>query len=88
MCRLAMRLMALTTRANAIVGAFHDRMPIILEDERAKKWVEAGEMSEARLSAFRKPYPAEDTQEWAASSTVNKPANESPMCVVPLTANE
>jgi putative SOS response-associated peptidase YedK len=73
----------LTTRANKVVGAFHDRMPIILTGASASRWVAPGDLDDTSFAPYREPYPAESMQEWAVSSIVNKPANDIPECIVP-----
>jgi len=64
-----------TIAANELVGAHHDRMPVIVPPERFAEWLAPG-------SADRKgmllPYPAESMEAYPVSKAVNKPTNDSP----------
>ena len=67
----------LTTSANALVAAVHDRMPVILPPEARDPWL-AGEA--VALGA----YPAEAMTAHPVSTLVNKAANDEPACVEPV----
>ncbi|MDB6095559.1 MAG: yoqW [Verrucomicrobia bacterium] len=49
----------LTTSPNELVAKIHDRMPVILSDENAHRWVAAGPMTKETLAPFVRPFPAE-----------------------------
>lgn len=68
----------LTTAPNELVAQIHDRMPVLLEGERAKAWVRPGALSEADFRATCVAYPASDMTAWRISSLVNNPRNEAP----------
>jgi putative SOS response-associated peptidase YedK len=76
----------LTTRPNAVLDPFHDRMPIILTGQEARDWVKPGEMTAEMLSGFREPFPAEWMQAWPVSTLVNRPAVDLPGCVAPVSS--
>lgn len=49
-----------TGQPNEKVAALpHDRMPVILEDEKARAWIEPGPLTAERLAEFCGPFPAE-----------------------------
>ena len=67
----------LTTAANETVTAVHGRMPVILPPDAWDAWL-AGE--EIPLG----PYPTEDMTAHPVSTHVNRPANDDPRCVEPV----
>ena len=70
----------LTTAANDTVAQVHGRMPVILPPDVWDAWL-AGE--EVPLG----PYPADDMTAWPVSTHVNRPANDDPRCVEPISPN-
>ncbi len=70
----------LTTAANETVAPVHGRMPVILPPDAWAAWL-AGE--ETPLA----PYPADDMTAHPASTRVNRPANDDPRCVEPVSLN-
>ncbi len=67
----------ITTGANELVSAVHDRMPVILDRESYAEWLDP-ETPEERLVALLKPYPADAMQVTAANPVVNSPKNDGP----------
>ena len=68
----------LTTAANETVAPVHGRMPVILPWEAHGPWL-AGE--DVPLA----PYPADAMTAHPVSTHVNRPANDDPRCVEPVT---
>ena len=68
----------LTTAANETVAPVHGRMPVILAPDAWDAWL-AGE--EIPLG----PYPADAMTAHPVSTHVNRPANDDPRCVEPVT---
>ena len=68
----------LTGEPNAAVTPIHDRMPVIVPPERFEPWL-AGE--DVPLG----PYPPESMTVHPVSTHVNKPANDDPRCIEPVT---
>jgi len=66
----------LTTDANDVVEDIHDRMPVMLEPEEEKIWLNGGGVDE--LQALCDPYPAEELQAYPVSKRVNNPQYDSP----------
>ena len=68
----------LTTVANEAVARVHDRMPVILPTDAIEPWLSGETMPLG-------PWPAEEMTLHPVSTLVNKPANDDPRCVEPLT---
>lgn len=58
------------TQANSFVGAIHDRMPVLLDQEGAAAWLSG----EAGLELL-KPAPDDALRMWPVSRRVNKPGD-------------
>jgi putative SOS response-associated peptidase YedK len=58
------------TKVNSLVGAIHDRMPVLLDEEGAAVWL-SGEGGTELL----KPAPDDAMRMWPVSRRVNKPGN-------------
>jgi putative SOS response-associated peptidase YedK len=72
----------LTTRANALVGEIHDRMPVILDHDAYDVWLDpASERDE--LAGLLAPFPEEEMEAYPVSRLVNSPRNNDPRCVEP-----
>jgi putative SOS response-associated peptidase YedK len=67
----------LTCAANEIIGRFHDRMPVILEGESARRWLDPGAPADD-LSALLVPFPPERLRARVVSALVNSPGNDRP----------
>jgi putative SOS response-associated peptidase YedK len=72
----------LTTSANEAVRVVHDRMPVILTPESARRWLDPATPPEA-LQALIAPY-AGAMEVYPVSTLVNAPRNEKPECLAPL----
>jgi len=65
-----------TTEANALVAAFHHRMPVILAPEVEAVWLDPGLTDPAHLRSLLVPYPAAAMEAYPVSTAVNAAANE------------
>lgn len=71
----------LTTSPNPYLAKIHDRMPVILGEEREwDRWLDPEVESDAVTDLLR-PYPPEEMHAYPVSTYVNKPGNEGPECV-------
>ena len=70
----------LTTDANELVEAIHDRMPVILPVARERDWLDPDEDAADLLE----PYPEDDLEAYPISTAVNSPANDSPEILEPV----
>ena len=67
----------LTTAANAVVGPYHDRMPVILRSADAEeRWLDSAVQSADALEPLFLPYPDDWMEAIPVSKRVNAPVNE------------
>lgn len=74
----------ITTTANDVVGAFHERMPVILEPSDYDLWLNVEIHDPNELLPLLKPYPSESMVAYPVSTLVNSPANDHPDCLKPV----
>ncbi len=67
----------LTTAANGTVAPVHGRMPVILPPDAWDAWLTGGEVP-------LDPCPADAMTAWPVSTHVNRPANDDPRCIEPV----
>lgn len=72
----------ITTQANTLVSAAHDRMPVILGVDDYATWLRAN-TPQSRLEELLRPFPAEMMQGLAVDQRVNSPAHDDPGCILP-----
>ena len=73
----------ITSEPNDFMRTIHNRMPVILPEERYGDWLNPDEADPASLQHLLTPYPAELMSGYAVSRQVNSPSNDSPALVVP-----
>lgn len=71
----------LTTAANSLVAAIHDRMPVILPPEAYGTWLDPGLSCGEELARLLGPAPPEELAAVRVSTLVNSPGNDSPRCL-------
>jgi putative SOS response-associated peptidase YedK len=67
----------LTTRANGLVGEFHDRMPVILGREQIRDWI-SPEMAPEFLGEMMEPFSEDEMERTRVSTQVNNARNQGP----------
>jgi len=72
----------LTTAANEVASAVHDRMPVILPREAEAMWLDPTE-SEAALKSLLVPYAGE-MEAVSLGTAVNNPRNDGPELLTPV----
>ncbi len=72
----------LTTAANAAIASLHDRMPVILDPEHERDWLNTS-TPPSRLSEILAGLPAAHTQLQAVSLAVNDARYDGPECLAP-----
>ncbi len=77
------RYIVLTTAPNELLEPIHDRMPVMLTEDDARRWVDQATPEENALALCR-TFPAAEMQAHPVSDFVNKPANEGPACIEPV----
>jgi putative SOS response-associated peptidase YedK len=75
-----------TTEANDLMRPLHDRMPVILPEERFAQWIDPKSKEAAELESLLKPYPPAEMISFPISTLVNSPRNESPDCILRVSA--
>lgn len=73
----------LTTNANPLMQAIHDRMPVILSRGERALWMDPGADLDA-LRSLLHPYEEDDLEEYTVSTRVNSPRFDGPECVAPV----
>jgi putative SOS response-associated peptidase YedK len=73
----------LTTDANAVVGAVHDRMPVLLSEEGVGRWLDPRTDDPDRLRDLLAPWPDARTAMRAVSTRVNDARAEGPELLAP-----
>jgi putative SOS response-associated peptidase YedK len=70
-----------TTDANELVAEIHDRMPLILAPADYVRWLS----DQPDPHDLLRPRPAAPMRMWPISTRVNKPENDDPSIVEPIT---
>jgi putative SOS response-associated peptidase YedK len=73
----------ITTTANAVVGQYHDRMPVILADRDADDWMDPRAADPLALKRLLVPAPADLLIATPVSPKVNNVHNDSPELLEP-----
>jgi putative SOS response-associated peptidase YedK len=73
----------LTTTANAVTRAVHDRMPVILDPHDYDLWLDPGMRNVDAASELLKPFDAQLMRAYPVSSRVNHVANDDAECSTP-----
>ena len=73
-----------TTKPNALMAKIHNRMPVILPEEKARPWISPGPMTADQLAGFTASYPAAKMEALPVPVLVNNPRNDSPDCLVSI----
>ena len=73
----------LTTAPNDLVGTYHDRMPVILQENRIARWLDPAPMAQPEFREFAASYPAEAMREREISDYANNARHEGPECLAP-----
>lgn len=75
-----------TSRANQLLGAIHDRMPAIIAREERDAWLDPHTRDLAALGKLLQPFPPEKMEAYRVSAFVNSATHDSPECIRPLGA--
>ncbi len=76
----------ITTSANALAAAVHDRMPAILEPDEFAPWLDVEGVEAAKALAFLKPAPDSALELIEIGPTVNHFANDDESVQKPVAA--
>ena len=75
-----------TTRANPLVAALHDRMPVLVAAVDYAQWLGEEEVAVSRLRALLDPGPAAPLEVFPVGMAVNDVRNDSPDLFEPIRA--
>jgi putative SOS response-associated peptidase YedK len=78
----------LTTTPNAVTSAVHDRMPVILDPEFYRLWLDPEMQNVAAACELLKPYQARRMHCYPVSSRVNHVGNDDAECSRPVKITE
>lgn len=74
----------LTTTPNELIASIHDRMPVILNEEAQRLWMDHSSDETRPLRELLKPFPAGSMTGYDVSPSVNNVRNEGPELNVPV----
>src|SRR5262245_60483195 len=74
----------LTTDANTLASAVHDRMPVILGHDERRAWLDADVEDGEALQELLRPFADKEMTTYAVNPVVNKAGNEGAECVAPV----
>jgi putative SOS response-associated peptidase YedK len=63
----------ITTTANDVVGAVHDRMPVVLDPSDYARWLGEEPAEPEELKALLRPFESASMASWPVSRSLNKP---------------
>jgi putative SOS response-associated peptidase YedK len=66
----------ITTTANGLLAPIHDRMPVILDPDDEKLWLDPDPVAPLKLLPCLRPFPADRMEAFPVSSRVSSPGNE------------
>jgi len=74
----------ITTAANELSSAIHDRMPVMLRRPEADAWIDPAIEEPAALAELLRPYPAELMTRYPVGPAVGSFKNHGPECIAAL----
>ncbi len=77
----------LTTDANSLMLPLHDRMPVILPKLHLDLWLDKDFSEIEPLKKLLVPWVTDDLRVYPVDKSVNKPVNDSPSCIEPMSGN-
>jgi len=76
----------ITIKANELMAPIHNRMPVIIKESGYDVWLDPRVQEPKLLQAYLEPFPSEELEAYPVSTFVNKPENDTPDCLKPLSA--
>jgi putative SOS response-associated peptidase YedK len=68
----------LTTSANALMKDIHERMPLIIQPEQYKTWLDPQLTEVSKIQALTTPFPEQLMEAYPVGTKVNNPKNDGP----------
>jgi putative SOS response-associated peptidase YedK len=75
-----------TTRANRLLAAIHDRMPVIVPPQGFELWLDSAHVDATTAAALIAPAPEGLLETYEISTAVNRTANDNPKLLEPVGA--
>ncbi|MDO7266435.1 SOS response-associated peptidase [Shouchella clausii] len=69
----------ITTRPNELVGKYHDRMPVILEEGNREAWLDVDITDASLLQKVLEPYDSDKMHACRISKAINNPTYKGPL---------
>ncbi|HPX84634.1 MAG TPA: SOS response-associated peptidase [Bacilli bacterium] len=66
----------ITTVANQLMAPIHQRMPVILDEQNRKNWLNPKEQNGEKLISLLQPFPDQQMDYYPVSPLVNNPKND------------
>ena len=76
----------ITTNAGTRSSAIHDRMPVLLVDDAATRWLDES-AGKTEVGALLNPFECDDLEMYEVARYVNNAANDSPECIARIHAD-
>lgn len=74
----------ITTEPNSLMAPIHDRMPVILEPEKADLWLDPEVEGVELLQSLLVSYDPSEMKAYATNPVVGSVMNDSPDCITPI----
>jgi len=74
----------ITTHANELMQDIHERMPVILDEEAQRIWLDSDIEDITLLKSLLKPYESEKMIAYEVDKKVNSPAYSNNDCIIPI----
>lgn len=74
----------ITTKANSLMAEIHDRMPVILTEEKAKLWLNPTIKDSEALKKILVPFATDEMELYEVSKRVNKASEKSKEVIEPI----
>jgi putative SOS response-associated peptidase YedK len=74
----------ITTKPNALVAKYHERMPVILHKDDEQTWLNPDIVEPEHLLPLLKPYPSGQMEEWLVTDAARNPRNDYPELINPV----
>jgi putative SOS response-associated peptidase YedK len=74
----------ITTAANDLVKPVHDRMPVVLPQDREALWLDSNPDNFLKHINLLKPYPSDEMESYPVSPKINRSADNQPDLIQPL----
>lgn len=71
----------LTTEPNDLMRPIHNRMPVIINPDHYRKWVDPRMQDTDTLAGMMVPYPETHMEAYPVAPYLNNPRNDSPLCM-------